>query len=264
MSGGGRLVGKVAVISGGARGLGAEMGRLFAREGADVVLGDLRDEQGQETAAAIDASEPGRCLYTHLDVTVANDWKAAVDLAERELGPLTTLVSNAFKWPMGNVLTVTDEAWHETLAIQMDGAFYGIRAALPVMLRNGGGSIIAIASAVGAEHAAPDFAAYQAAKAGVVGLIRHVGGTFAGGGVRANSIHPGPIRTPALEDNGFVEGAAAVAAGFPIPRIAEPEEIAWAAVYLASDESSYMTANKIVIDGGSSVFVGSVHQEVGS
>jgi 3alpha(or 20beta)-hydroxysteroid dehydrogenase len=256
----GRLEGKVAVVSGGARGLGAEIGRLFAREGAAVLLGDIRDELGHATAAEIDAAEPGTVRFSHLDVTVAADWAAAVERAERELGPLTTLVSNAFKWPMGNVLTVTDEAWHETLAIQLDGAFYGIRAALPAMQRNGGGSIIAIASAVGPEHAAPDFAAYQAAKSGLVGLIRHVGGTFAGDGVRANSIHPGPIRTPALTDNGFEAGASVVASGFPIPRIAEPSEIAWAAVYLASDESSYMTANKIVIDGGSSVFVGSVEQ----
>jgi NAD(P)-dependent dehydrogenase (short-subunit alcohol dehydrogenase family) len=226
------------------------------------MLADIRDELGEQAAADVTAAGPGRAIYQHLDVRHPEEWETAVQRAESELGPLTTLVSNAFKFPMGNVLTVSLESWKEAHEIMLDGAFYGIRAAMPAMQRNGGGSIIGIASAVGPEHAAPDFAAYQSSKAGLVALIRHVGSTFAGDGIRANSIHPGPIRTPALDDNDFVEGAQMVASGFPIARIAEPAEIAWAAVYLASDESSYMTSNKIVIDGGSSVMVGSVRHDV--
>jgi 3alpha(or 20beta)-hydroxysteroid dehydrogenase/cyclopentanol dehydrogenase len=95
-------------------------------------------------------------------------------------------------------------------------------------------------------------------------LTKHVGGTYAREGIRANALHPGPMRTPALEEHGFVEGASAAAAGFPIPRIAEPEEVAWGAVYLASDESSYMTAGTIVLDGGSTAFLGSVAQNAPS
>jgi len=131
---------------------------------------------------------------------------------------------------------------------------------LPGMREHRQGSIIAISSSVGGEMAAPDFAPYQAAKSGLTALIKHTGGTFAAEGVRANAIHPGPIRTPALEENGFTAGAEAAAAGFPIPRVSEPDEIAWAAVYLGSDESTYMTASKMVIDGGSSSFLGAVDQ----
>jgi 3alpha(or 20beta)-hydroxysteroid dehydrogenase len=255
-----RMQGKIALVSGGARGLGESIGRLFVREGAAVMLGDIRDELGESTAREIAEQEGGVCLYQHLDVTVPDDWAAAVSRMESEVGPIDVLVSNAFKWPRGNVLDVTLAAWHQTFDIILDGAFYGIRAVLPGMRAQGRGSIIAISSAVGGEHAAPDFASYQAAKAGLTALIKHVGGTFARDGVRANAIHPGPIATPAIEENGFTEAVAMIAAGFPIPRIAQPEEVAWAAVYLASDESSYMTANKIVIDGGSSVFVSSVQE----
>jgi NAD(P)-dependent dehydrogenase (short-subunit alcohol dehydrogenase family) len=255
-----RLEGKVALISGGARGLGASIATLFVREGASVMLGDIRDELGAATAEEISAAEGGRCVYQHLDVTSSEDWAAAVARCEQELGPVDVLVSNAFKWVMGNVADVSPVAWQETLDVILSGAFHGIRAVLPSMRERGRGSIIAISSSVGGEMAAPDFAPYQAAKAGLTALIKHVGGTFASEGVRANSIHPGPIRTPALVDNGFTEGAEFAASGFPIPRISEPEEIAWAAVYLASDESSYMTASKMVIDGGSSSFLGDVHQ----
>jgi 3alpha(or 20beta)-hydroxysteroid dehydrogenase len=260
----GRLEGKVALISGGARGLGATMAKLFVREGAAVMLGDIRDDLGTEVAVEISQTEGGTCLFQHLDVRSSEDWAAAVSRCEAELGHVDVLVSNAFKWVMGNVADVSEQAWQDTIDVILTGAFHGIRAVLPAMREQGRGSIIAISSSVGGEMAAPDFAPYQAAKGGLTALIKHVGGTFAGEGVRANAIHPGPIRTPALTENGFTEGAEFAASGFPIPRISEPDEIAWAAVYLASDESSYMTASKIVIDGGSSSFLGAVNQHAGA
>jgi 3alpha(or 20beta)-hydroxysteroid dehydrogenase len=256
----GRLAGKVALISGGARGLGAAIGRLYVREGAAVMLADIRDAEGEAIAEQISREEGGSCVFQHLDVRSADEWEAAVSRAERELGPVDILVTNAFKWVMGNVADVDPEAWQETIDIILNGAFNGIRAALPGMRERRQGSIIAISSSVGGEMAAPDFAPYQAAKSGLTALIKHTGGTFAAEGVRANAIHPGPIRTPALEENGFTAGAEAAAAGFPISRVSEPDEIAWAAVYLGSDESTYMTASKMVIDGGSSSFLGAVDQ----
>jgi NAD(P)-dependent dehydrogenase (short-subunit alcohol dehydrogenase family) len=136
--------------------------------------------------------------------------------------------------------------------VNLTGHYLGMRAVLPGMIENGGGSIIAVSSTNGGDVAFPSQASYQAAKAGVVALVRHVAVTHGPDGVRANTIHPGPMRTAAISmAEGFFEAVEQIASSFPLPRIPEPEEVAWAAVFLASDESSYMTGARMVIDGGS-------------
>jgi NAD(P)-dependent dehydrogenase (short-subunit alcohol dehydrogenase family) len=143
--------------------------------------------------------------------------------------------------------------------VNLTGPFFGMRAVLPTMRANREGSIVAISSSDGPDASLPRHAAYQASKAGTTALVRHLAVTYGHEGVRANSVHPGPIRTPILEQNpAFIEAVNEVAAGFPIGRIAEPEEVAWVAVFLASDESSYVTAARYLVEGGSTATIAPV------
>jgi 3alpha(or 20beta)-hydroxysteroid dehydrogenase len=247
----GRLEGKAAVVTGSARGLGAAISRLFAREGAAVLVTDILDELGEETAASIGAGG-GLAAYQHLDVASAPDWEAAVARCTDEFGVPDVLVSNAYFFSLPPILGEDPETWEKSIGVNLTGHYHGFRAVLPGMIERGSGSIIAISSTNGAEVAFPSQASYQAAKAGVVALVRHVAVTHGHEGIRANTIHPGPMRTAAITmAAGFEEAVEAIAASFPIPRVPDPEEVAWAAVYLASDESSYTTGSRIVVDGGS-------------
>jgi 3alpha(or 20beta)-hydroxysteroid dehydrogenase len=250
---GGRLDGKVAIISGSARGLGAEIARLFVEQGASVLTSDILDDVGEESTAKLrDQGYPA--VYQHLDVTDEGDWHAGVERCESEFGSgPDVLVSNAYFFSLPPIIGEDPETWKKSLDVNLTGHYHGFRAVLPGMIDKGKGSIIAISSTNGADVAFPSQASYQAAKAGVWSLIRHVAVTYGADGVRANSIHPGPMNTEAIRSSeGFFEAVTAIASSFPIPRIPEPEEVAWAAVFLASDESSYMTAAKMVVDGGSS------------
>lgn len=246
----GRLDGKVVVISGGARGLGARMGEIFASEGAAVLLGDIRDDLGEAVAAGIRA-QGGRALYVHLDVRSEDDWAAAVARCEAELGAPTTLVLNAFQYSHPTVLEISTDEWLQCLDVNLNGGFHGVRAVVPGMIERGGGTVVTISSSNGNEMSLPSQAGYQAAKAGLTALTRHVAVTYGPDGIRANSVHPGPFRGPMLEEVGFAEGAARIASVFPIARLGELDEVANAALYLASDESSYTTATELVVDGGS-------------
>ena len=246
-----RLEGKVALISGAARGLGAEIGRLFAMEGASVLITDILDELGEQTAERIRGAG-GLAVYQHLDVSSEEDWRAAVARAKSELGAVNVLVSNAYFFNLAPILGEDPATWERSIAVNLTGHYHGFRAVLPGMIERGGGSIIAISSTNGADVAFPSQASYQAAKAGLVALVRHVAVTHGHEGVRANTIHPGPMRTAAITmAEGFQEAVEQIASSFPLPRVPEPEEVAWAAVYLASDESSYTTGTRIVVDGGS-------------
>jgi 3alpha(or 20beta)-hydroxysteroid dehydrogenase len=250
---GGRLEGKVAIISGSARGLGAEIARLFVEQGASVLTSDILDDVGERSTAKLrDQGYPA--VYQHLDVTEEGHWRAGVERCESEFGGgPDVLVSNAYFFSLPPILGEDPETWKKSLDVNLTGHYHGIRAVLPGMINKGKGSIIAISSTNGADVAFPSQASYQAAKAGVWSLIRHVAVTYGTEGVRANTIHPGPMNTEAIRGaEGFFEAVTAIASSFPIPRIPEPEEVAWAAVFLASDESSYMTAAKMVVDGGSS------------
>lgn len=254
---GDRLAGKIAIVTGRARGIGAAIAELFVLEGAAVVIGDINDELGAQTAAEL-GKEHGRCVFVHLDVRRTDDWEHAVSVAAERFGAPNVLVSNAFGHVGGSVLDVRFDEWQDAFDVCVNGAFHGIRAVLPGMRAQRSGSIIGISSTAGGDVGAPDFAAYQVAKAGLTALMRHVGGTYARDGVRANAIHPGPIRTPRHVEHGYADAAERWAKTYPVGRIGEPEEIAWGAVFLASDESRFMTATKINIDGGSTGFVSSV------
>jgi 3alpha(or 20beta)-hydroxysteroid dehydrogenase len=246
----GRLEGRVAIISGSARGLGAEIAKLFVLEGASVLVTDVLDDQGQATADRLGAH--GRALYQHLDVSVEDDWRAAVERCTDAFGVPNVLVSNAYFFSLPPILGEDFATWRKSISVNLDGHYLGFRAVLPGMIEQGDGRIIAISSTNGADVAFPSQASYQAAKAGVWSLVRHVAVTYGPSGIRANTIHPGPMRTAAIQSvPGFEEAVTEIAETFPLPRIPDPEEVAWAAVYLASDESSYTTGSKIVVDGGS-------------
>ncbi|CAB4929178.1 unannotated protein [freshwater metagenome] len=251
---GDRLQGKVALISGSARGLGLEIGRLYAEQGAaGVMLSDILDDVGQAAADKL-AGLGLPVVYQHLDVTSIADWDAAVARCASEFGHTPdVLVSNAYFFSLPPIMGEDPETWAKSIDVNLTGHYHGFRAVLPGMIERGKGSIVAISSTNGADVAFPSQASYQAAKAGVSSLIRHVATTHGPDGVRANSIHPGPMNTAAINSApGFYEAVDAIAKSFPIGRIPEPEEVAWAAVYLGSDESSYTTGSKIVVDGGSS------------
>jgi NAD(P)-dependent dehydrogenase (short-subunit alcohol dehydrogenase family) len=244
---GNRLDGKVALISGAARGQGASHAKRFAEEGAKVVLGDVRDEEGQATADGL-GSAGHDVLYTHLDVTDDADWKAAVALAEERFGKLDVLVNNAGILGMPPILEETEEHWNQVIDVNQTGVFLGMRAAIPAMLRAGGGSIINTSSIWGLVGGG-DYISYQATKGAVVQMTRSVALTHAGDGIRANSVCPGLVLTPMSAEEG-PEVESAVAEATPLKRGAQPEEISHGLVYLASDEASYVTGTELVIDGG--------------
>jgi 3alpha(or 20beta)-hydroxysteroid dehydrogenase len=251
MARGPRLQGKVVLISGAARGLGASMAGLFCSHGAAVMATDISDEEGERVVAAIRA-EGGNAVYEHLDVTSEDDWARAIARCNEELGTVSVLVSNAFKFGGPMVHEMTTETWRSGLEVNLTGPFFGIRAVLPTMLANGGGTIVAISASAGGDAALPPTKAdFEAAKAGTTALVRNVAASYGRQGIRANAVHPGPIRTPILEEIGIVPIVEEIARGFPLGRIGEPEEVAQVALFLASDESSYITGSKIIVDGGS-------------
>lgn len=245
-----RLAGKVALVTGSARGIGASIARLFAGEGAAVLVTDILDDLGRETTAAIVASG-GRAVYTSLDVTSEEQWAAAVRTCEEQLGPIDVLVSNAFSYGSGENRTLvgdmTPAQFRAGLEVNLVGPYLGLYAVLPGMRERGAGTVVAIASAAGPDAALPGAPDYHAAKAGTAALIRNLVVSHGHGGIRANTILAGATRTPILR----TEAVEQFARGWPIPRIAEPDEIAWAAVFLASDESSYVTGANLYVDGGS-------------
>jgi len=246
-----RLAGKVALISGGARGMGAAEARLFVREGARVVIGDVLDADGREVETEIRA-KGGECIFVRLDVTSEADWQRAVALAEERFGALHVLVNNA---GIGAVLSRVEdtapEAWDQVMAVNAKGVFLGTRAAIPAMRRAGGGSIINISSQlglVGMDNSSPQ---YQSSKGAVRLLTKLTALQYAKERIRANSVHPGPVVTPMTEKRrGDPEHYKLMVSRIPLGRYGEPDEVAYGVLYLASDESSYVTGSELVIDGG--------------
>jgi NAD(P)-dependent dehydrogenase (short-subunit alcohol dehydrogenase family) len=244
-----RLAGKIALISGAARGMGAVEARLFAAEGAKVVIGDVRDE-GRRVADEINAAADARlALYVRLDVTDAAQWAAAVEAGEREFGGLDVLVNNAGVLGMAGVEDETEAEWDRIVGINQKGVWLGMRAAVPALRRRGGGSIINISSIYGMIGSGAA-TAYQGSKGAVRILTKTAAVQYAAENIRVNSVHPGITTTPLVEEGIDLAGRQAIAGVAPLKREGKPEEIAYGVLYLASDEASFVTGAELVIDGG--------------
>ena len=245
-----RLDGKVAFISGGARGMGASEARLFAKEGAKVAFGDLLEDEGRRLEAEINETG-GQALFIHLDVTSESDWQRSISATVARFGKLDVLVNNAGVSAQGRVEDTTVEEWDRVMDVNAKGVFLGTKAAIPEMRKAGGGSIINISSQlglVGVDNSSPQ---YQASKGAVRLLTKSTAIQYAEDGIRANSVHPGPIVTPMTEARRSNPGQSDITASrVPMGRYGQPEEVAYAVLYLATDESSYVTGSELVVDGG--------------
>ena len=244
-----RLEGKVALISGGARGIGAAVARCFVSEGASVVIGDILLQEGRLLADEIQQSG-GEITFTPLDVTSESSWSDAVALAIDHYGKLDILVNNAGITKRDRIEDETPENWDRIMEINAKGVFLGTKAVLTEMKRHGNGSIVNLSSSYGLV-ASPNSAIYGASKAAVKLLTKFTAIQNATLGIRANSVHPGPINAPLIQEFfGFPEKWKMLASLVPMGRIGEAEEVANAILFLASDESSFVTGSELVIDGG--------------
>ena len=247
-----RLEGKTALITGGASGMGMVASKLFASEGANVVLTDVSDNAGEAASADIGASG-GEALYVHADVASESDAAAMVAAAVDRFGRLDVLYNNAgvMLGDDGSVDTTSEEIWDRTLSINVKGVAFGCKYGVPAMIASGGGSIINVASFVAWLGAATSQTAYTASKGAVLAMTREIAVEYARRGVRCNALCPGPIDTPMLQEllsdpdrrqRRFVH--------IPMGRLGQAEELARAALFLASDDSSYMTGSSLIVDGG--------------
>jgi NAD(P)-dependent dehydrogenase (short-subunit alcohol dehydrogenase family) len=245
----GRLANKVAIVTGAGSGIGRAVALRFAAEGARVVVNDVVADAAQRVAKEIEAAG-GTALPCPGDVSDSNQVEALVRAATSRFGRLDVLVNNAAAVVPGPVEAISDADWKRTQSVTLDGVFFGIRAALPVMAAQGGGSIINVSSGA-AVAGEPGLGAYGAAKAAVVNLTKTAAVENAARGVRVNCILPGPIETPpllaAVEATG---GRAGWERQIPCGRLGKPEEMAAVALFLASDEASYVHGAAIVADGG--------------
>jgi len=245
---GGRLEGKVALISGGASGLGEAQAMLYAREGADVMIGDLQESLGAAVAAKI-AAAGGVAAFTRLDVTDLASWQAAVALTVATFGKLTTLVNNAGIFHPGGIADETPEGWAKMVAVNQTGVFYGMKAGAPELVKAGTGSAIVNISSLYGLIGSPGAISYHASKAAVRVMGKGAALEFVKQGVRVNTIFPGQIRTPILGDI-TPEQDAAIKASIPMGTVGDPMDIAHASLFLASDEARYITGAELWVDGG--------------
>jgi 3alpha(or 20beta)-hydroxysteroid dehydrogenase len=240
-----RLDGKVALISGGARGQGAAEAALVAAEGATVVITDLLDDEGAKTAADIGAT------YLHHDVTSEAGWTAVVDEVAARHGRLDVLVNNAGIFRVLPMMMTTEEVYRQVIDVNQVGVFLGMKAVTPTMVEQGSGSIVNISSVAGLRGGGGTLA-YSASKWAVRGMTKVAASELAPFGVRVNSVHPGIIETKMLDEIAqYGEGAMeAVVARIPMGRSTGPDDVARLVLFLASDESSYCTGSEFVVDGG--------------
>jgi 3alpha(or 20beta)-hydroxysteroid dehydrogenase len=238
----GRVDGKVALISGGARGMGAEHARLLVEEGAKVVIGDILDDEGKALADEIN-SIGDAARYVHLDVTQPDQWDAAVATATGEFGKLNVLVNNAGIVALGQLRNFDLGKWQKVIDVNLTGTFLGMRVAVDPMTEAGGGSIINVSSIEGL-RGAPAVHPYVASKWAVRGLAKSAALELAPLNIRVNSIHPGFIRTPMTAK--LPEDMVTI----PLGRPGEAREVSTFVLFLASDESSYTTGSEFVMDGG--------------
>ncbi len=249
---GGCLEGRTALITGAGSGIGREAARLFAGEGACVVVCERDERAGRETVAQVEA-EGGRALFVPADVSRADDMRRAVEACVEETGGLHVMFNNAGVFPAldGSPVDTPEDVWHQVIDINLKGVFLGCKYGIPAMLASGGGSIINTASFVAVVGAATSQIAYTASKGGVLAMTREIAVEYARQNVRANALCPGPVNTPLLAE--FLadpEVRARRMVHIPMGRLAEASEIARAALFLASPASSYVTGSTFLVDGG--------------
>jgi 3alpha(or 20beta)-hydroxysteroid dehydrogenase len=243
----GRVSGKVAIITGGARGQGAVEGRLLASEGAEVILTDVLDDEGEAAAAAIGE----HASYLHHDVTNEDEWAGVVETVLERHGQVDVLVNNAGIFRLLPAVDTSLDVWNEVIAVNQTGVFLGMRAVAPAMVERRSGSIINISSVAGLMGGALSVA-YSASKWAVRGMSKVMAGELGSANVRVNSVHPGMIETPMLDDIAAFgeEGMKYLLDRVSLGRTAQPEEVADAVLFLASDESRYVTGAELAVDGG--------------
>jgi NAD(P)-dependent dehydrogenase (short-subunit alcohol dehydrogenase family) len=249
---GDRLAGKVALITGAGSGMGRAAAELFAREGARVIVSDLVDDAGKATVAAVQ-SAGGEAVYVRADVSKSADCEAMVRAAVEQYGALHVLYNNAGIFPAddGGVLDTPEPTWDTVMQVNLKGVWLGCKAGIPAMLESGGGSIVNVASFVALMGAATAQIAYTASKGGVLSMTREIAVEYGRQGIRANALCPGPIETPLLQEllSDPVRRARRMV-HIPMGRLGRAEELAKAALFLASDDSSFMTGAALVVDGG--------------
>lgn len=244
-----RLQDRTALVTGAASGIGRAIALRFAQEGARVVVTDVDDEGGRETVERVDAAG-GQAVFVHHDVVSEAGWDLACDTARERFGGLDILVNNA---GMGDLATIEDTtlaAWEHTVAVDQTGVFLGMRTAAPLLKASGNGSVVNISSIFGTSGGFGSSPAYHAAKGAVRTLTKNVALHWATEGVRVNSIHPGFIDTPILDQARGTPFEDAMIAMTPMARLGRPEEVAAAAAYLASDDASFVTGAEMYVDGG--------------
>ena len=247
-----RLDGKVALITGAGNGMGRVASVLFAQEGARIVVADWSDSGGAETVAAVEAAG-GEATFVKVDVAKAEQVERMVATAMDRFGALHVLYNNAGIFPAddGGVTETPEPTWDRVMEVNLKGVWLGCKYGVPAMLASGGGSIVNVASFVALMGAATAQIAYTASKGGVLAMTREIAVEYGRRGIRANSLCPGPIATPMLEElMSDPERKQRRLVHIPMGRLGHAEELAKAALFLASDESSFMTGAQLVVDGG--------------
>ena len=243
------LYGKVAIVTGGARGIGSATAEALAAAGASVVITDVLDEEGERVAAHL---RDGGCRaqYEHLDVSDEANWERVVEKTVAELSGLHILVNNAGIGTMADVETETREGWDRLIAINQTGTWLGMKAAVPRLRDAGGGSIVNLSSIFGAVGGFGGSIAYHASKGAVRLMTKNAAIRYAKEGIRVNSVHPGFIDTPMIEQVKGTPVEEAILANTPMGRLGSPREIGAVIAFLASDAASYMTGSEVYVDGG--------------
>jgi NAD(P)-dependent dehydrogenase (short-subunit alcohol dehydrogenase family) len=244
-----RLSNRVAFITGGASGIGRAMSEVFAREGAKVLLADLVADEGGRTVEAIKAAG-GEAQFFQIDVRDATQIKQGIEQALNSWGHIDILCNGAGILYYGTVLDTSEDDWQRVLSVNLTGTYLCSKHVLPYMIRQGRGAIVNLASTVGGHDACAHAAAYVASKGGVTLLTRAMAIDHAHEGIRVNAICPGPTDTPMLRKAMTSDELQAFAKTYPMERLAQPEEIAAAALFLVSDEASFVTGSVMYVDGG--------------